>query len=178
MRNLLIVFIIALALGGAGGWFGHQQYGTRFGSTEAVVVSKRLEEERLVLVLEADEHAMLATFRNRASDVDELVAIGDTLRIAGTGGVFTDDPQILEVRRGAHGGGAEGHEGDHGGGDGGVEEGGPNDGGVGDGSIDDAGPIDGAVDGAVEVADGGDAGATDAGTTEAPAEPARRAATP
>ena len=105
MRNLLIVFIIALALGGAGGWFGHQQYGTRFGSTEAVVVSKRLEEERLVLVLEADEHAMLATFRSRAADVDELVAIGDTLRIAGTGGVFTDDPQILEVRRGAHGGG-------------------------------------------------------------------------
>lgn len=103
MKKILGVLLAGLALGGAGGWFGHQHFAPRLaGNVEGEVVSVRREGERLVVRLRSDDRTMLATFSERVDDIEQILGEGDTVTLArpsGGGGVFADEPRILEVRR-------------------------------------------------------------------------------
>ena len=105
MKALILGLALGLAGGSAAGYFGrppieHALGGA--GEVEAIVVSERQEEDRLVLTLRAGDETILASFRERASDVRELVAPGDMLTVrVGRAGVFADEVPIVRLRRAA-----------------------------------------------------------------------------
>lgn len=97
MKTVLVTLLVGAALGGAGGWYAHVAY-ARGAGTPAEVLEERREDERLVLVLQADDRRLMATFRDRADDLAEIVHVGDTVVLASAPGVFADEPRVLGVR--------------------------------------------------------------------------------
>ena len=70
--------------------------------TEGAIAEKRLEEGRLLLTLVTDDGAVLATFTQRLSEIDLLVAKGDTVGLSLDGyRPFVEDPEIVRVRKAA-----------------------------------------------------------------------------
>ncbi|MEM9865436.1 MAG: hypothetical protein AAF938_27770 [Myxococcota bacterium] len=121
MKKALILFLLGGGGGAAGYHYGKPQVmphlapflGEGPAELEGVVVEKRQDEERLVLVLRSGDETFLASFRERMSDVATLVHEGDTVVLESTGDVFTEDVPILRVRRGrAEGAGARPEGGD------------------------------------------------------------------
>lgn len=81
------------------------------GGTVGQVVAKRLQEDRLLLTIESEEGAVLATFKERVSEIDLLVDKGDRVTLAITSyEPFVEDPRILGVKKGPEGVGAEAGE--------------------------------------------------------------------
>lgn len=71
------------------------------------VLGKRVEDGRLLLTVDAEQGAILATFSERVSEIDLLVSENDTIRL----GVsryqpFVNDPEFLGVRKSRPGQGA------------------------------------------------------------------------
>lgn len=69
-------------------------------TVEGQVLSKQRAEERLLLTVEADRGAVLATFRERVAELDLLVAEGDsiTLRVREFR-PFVENPTVVAVRK-------------------------------------------------------------------------------
>lgn len=101
--RVAMALLVVVAGAGAGGYFARpaidQAIGRR-GEREARIVSEHRDGERLLLTLRSGDETMLATFRQRADDIETLVNPGDTitLRVSGRG-VFADDAPILGVSR-------------------------------------------------------------------------------
>ncbi len=105
MKKILIGALVGLAAGLPGGWFGNAHFAEGLGldgdEIEAVVLEERREDERLVLMLQAEDETILATFSERPDDVAQLVAPGDTVTLfVRADSPFADDVPILSVRRG------------------------------------------------------------------------------
>ena len=105
MKKILIGALVGLAAGLPGGWFGNAHFAEGLGldgdEIEAVVLEERREDERLVLMLQAEDETILATFSERPDDVEQLVAPGDTVTLfVRDDSPFADDVPILSVRRG------------------------------------------------------------------------------
>lgn len=68
--------------------------------TEGVVADKRREEDRLLLTLVTADGSVLATFTQRVSEIDLLVAKGDTVSLS-LGGYrpFVEEPEIQRVMK-------------------------------------------------------------------------------
>lgn len=74
--------------------------GLRSAATEGAIAEKRLEEDRLLLTLVTEDGAVLATFTERLSEIDLLVAAGDTVGLSLDGyRPFVDNPEIVRVRK-------------------------------------------------------------------------------
>lgn len=70
--------------------------------TEGLVVAKRLQDDRLLLTIESDQGATLATFTQRVPEIDLLVEEGDRVALGGTRyEPFIEDPQIRGVQKAA-----------------------------------------------------------------------------
>lgn len=65
------------------------------------VLGKRSDGERLLLTVDTERGAVLATFRERVSEIDLLVEVGDTVTL-GLGGYapLVEDPVLEGVRKG------------------------------------------------------------------------------
>ena len=105
MKKILVGALVGLAAGLPGGWFGNAHFAEGLGldgdEIEAVVLEERREDERLVLMLQAEDETILATFSERPDDVAQLVAPGDTVTLfVRADSPFADDVPILSVRRG------------------------------------------------------------------------------
>ena len=105
MKKILIGALVGLAAGLPGGWFGNAHFAEGLGldgdEVEAGVLEERREDERLVLMLQAEDETILATFSERPDDVAQLVAPGDTVTLfVRADSPFADDVPILSVRRG------------------------------------------------------------------------------
>jgi len=105
VKKILIGALVGLAAGLPGGWFGNAHFAEGLGldgdEIEAVVLEERREDERLVLMLQAEDETILATFSERPGDVAQLVAPGDTVTLfVRADSPFADDVPILSVRRG------------------------------------------------------------------------------
>lgn len=105
MKKILIGALVGLAAGLPGGWFGNAHFAEGLGldgdEIEAVVLEERREDERLVLMLQAEDETILASFSERPDDVAQLVAPGDTVTLfVRADSPFADDVPILSVRRG------------------------------------------------------------------------------
>lgn len=80
-------------------------------ATTGQVVAKRLQEDRLLLTIESEDGAVLATFKERVPEIDLLVEKGDQVTLGITRyEPFVEDPKILGVKKGP----AEGPIGDGG----------------------------------------------------------------
>ncbi|MFQ5520156.1 MAG: hypothetical protein ACE5FK_02060 [Candidatus Methylomirabilia bacterium] len=67
---------------------------------EGTVVAKEREEGRILLTLVTPKGSLLATFTDRAAEVDLLIATGDTLTLTVRGyEPFVDEPTIERVRK-------------------------------------------------------------------------------
>lgn len=68
------------------------------------VLKKRIEADRLLLTVETDSGAMLATFRRRTSAIDLLVEPGDSVTLTlDRYRPFVEDPGLQGVRKGRSG---------------------------------------------------------------------------
>lgn len=68
------------------------------------VLKKRIEDDRLLLTVETDSGAMLATFRRRISAIDLLVEPGDSVTLTlDRYRPFVGDPGLQGVRKGRSG---------------------------------------------------------------------------
>jgi hypothetical protein len=105
VKTKLALLVLGLAGGLVGGYFARPWVDRAVGISneiEGVVVEERREDERLVLTLRAGEETVLASFRERADDVEQLVAPGDFLTVRlGARGVFADEVPIVRLRRAA-----------------------------------------------------------------------------
>ncbi|MBX7192908.1 MAG: hypothetical protein K1X94_12660 [Sandaracinaceae bacterium] len=103
MALKIFAVVLVLALGVGAGYAMRpplERYFTGRGEIDATVTEERREDDRLVLALRADDETMMATFRERIDDIDELVDVGDTVTLRMSGpGVFADDVPILHVSR-------------------------------------------------------------------------------
>lgn len=107
-RAGLLLFLLGLLLGIAGAlvaprYLGDYLPGGLRGRNETIegpVLGKRLEENRLLLTVQGQQGAVLATFRKQVAEIDLLVAVGDTVTL----GVsryepFVEDPSFRGVRK-------------------------------------------------------------------------------
>lgn len=105
MKSKLLLLVVGLAAGVAGGYAARPSVDRLMGQSEeveGVVVDERREEDRLILTLRAGEETLLASFHERADDVEGLVAPGDYLTVrVGARGVFADEVPIVRLRRAA-----------------------------------------------------------------------------
>lgn len=75
-------------------------------TVQGEVLDKQRESGRLLLTLDSDRGAMLATFRDRVSELDLLVGPGDRVTLAMREfSPFVDGPRLLGVRKGEWDGG-------------------------------------------------------------------------
>jgi hypothetical protein len=90
MRTFLIGLLVGLIAGAIGGVLGSSHLQTYLpaalggGEGEAVegtVVAKRLEGNRLLLTVDTPQGSVLATFRDKMSEIDLLVEEGDSLTL-------------------------------------------------------------------------------------------------
>lgn len=79
-----------------------------------LVLEKSREADRLLLTVESERGAMLATFSEQVAELDLLVAQGDSVTLSlGAYRPFVDDPSVMGVRKNAEGGsGTDAQEGD------------------------------------------------------------------
>lgn len=85
--------------------------GLRPAATEGTIAEKRLAEDRLLLTLVTGDGAVLATFTQRISEIDLLVAKGDTVGLSLDGyRPFVEDPQIVRVQKAGASGSGTGEE--------------------------------------------------------------------
>lgn len=71
-------------------------------TVEGEVLEKQRESGRLLLTLDSDRGAMLATFRDRVSELDLLVGSGDTVTLAmAEFRPFVEGPRLVGVKKGA-----------------------------------------------------------------------------
>lgn len=105
-----IVFLVGIAVGVTGTLLVPRYLGPYLpaglgGGREAVegsVLGKRLEEGRLLLTVDAQQGAVLATFTERVAEIDLLVDVGDTISLGITAyEPFIDDPAFRGVRKAA-----------------------------------------------------------------------------
>lgn len=69
-------------------------------AAEGEVLAKRREEGRLLLTVETERGAALATFGERVAEIDLLVDVGDTIRLGfGRFRPFLEDPEFQGVRK-------------------------------------------------------------------------------
>lgn len=113
MKKILVGALVGLAAGLPGGWFGNVHFAQGLGldgdEIEARVLEERREDERLVLMLQAEDETILATFSERPDDVAQLVDPGDSVTIfVRADSPFADDVPVLSVRRGEGRGSSEG----------------------------------------------------------------------
>jgi len=107
-RAGLLLFLLGLLLGIAGAllaprYLGDYLPGGLRGHNETIegpVLGKRLEENRLLLTVQGQQGAVLATFRKQVAEIDLLVGVGDTVTL----GVsryepFVEDPSFRGVRK-------------------------------------------------------------------------------
>ncbi len=107
-RSGLLLFLLGLLLGVAGAllaprYLGDYLPGGLRGQNETIegpVLGKRLEENRLLLTVQGQQGAVLATFRTQVAEIDLLVGVGDTVTL----GVsryqpFVEDPSFRGVRK-------------------------------------------------------------------------------
>lgn len=70
-------------------------------ATTGEVVAKRLQEDRLLLTIESEDGAVLATFKEKVPEIDLLVEVGDRVTLGITRyEPFVEDPTILGVKKG------------------------------------------------------------------------------
>jgi hypothetical protein len=106
--GLFITLLVGVTLGVTGTilvprYLGDYLPGMLRGSEETLegpVLGKRTEEGRLLLTVQANQGAVLATFRDRVPEIDLLVGVGDTVTL----GVaryepFVEDPDFLGIRK-------------------------------------------------------------------------------
>lgn len=87
-----------------------------------LVLEKSREADRLLLTVESERGAMLATFSEQVAELDLLVAQGDSVTLSlGAYRPFVDDPSVMGVRKNA--GGATGTDAREGGADDSPESG-------------------------------------------------------
>lgn len=68
------------------------------------VLGKRIEGERLLLTVDTERGAVLATFRQRVPEIDLLVDEGDTITLGlGEYAPLVEDPVLAAVRKGGTG---------------------------------------------------------------------------
>jgi len=103
-----IAFLIGVAIGVTGTLLVPRYLGSYLpaglgggGETlEGPVLGKRQEEGRLLLTVDAQQGAALATFSERVAEIDLLVDVGDTITLGVTGyEPFIDDPAFRGVRK-------------------------------------------------------------------------------
>jgi hypothetical protein len=107
-RSGLLLFLLGLLLGIAGALLAPRYLGDylpdglrgRRETIEGPVLGKRLEENRLLLTVQGQQGAVLATFRKQVAEIDLLVGVGDTVTL----GVsryepFVEDPSFRGVRK-------------------------------------------------------------------------------
>ena len=107
-RSGLLLFLLGLLVGVAGAllaprYLGDYLPGRLRGQDETIegpVLGKRLEENRLLLTVQGQQGAVLATFRKQVAEIDLLVGVGDTVTL----GVsqyepFVEDPSFRGVRK-------------------------------------------------------------------------------
>lgn len=101
----LVVILVGAAAGLAGGYFARPSVDRALGGAtevEGEVVAERRQDDRLLLTLRAGDETIVASFRERADDVEELVSEGDHLTVrVGAHGVFADEVPIVRLRRAA-----------------------------------------------------------------------------
>ena len=105
--GLFLMLLLGLTLGVAGTILLPRYLGDSLpmlrGGSETIqgpVLGKRSEEDRLLLTVQAEQGAVLATFRERIAEIDLLVDVGDTVSL----GVaryepFVEDPDFLGIRK-------------------------------------------------------------------------------
>ncbi len=111
-RRRGLFFLLGLLVGLAAGLFapplieryvGPTVPGFLGGGAEEVsgtVLGKRLDGERLLLTVETERGALLATFTERVPEIDLLVSTGDTVRLRlGQYEPFVTDPRIQGIRK-------------------------------------------------------------------------------
>jgi len=107
-RSGLLLFLLGLLLGIAGALLAPRYLSSYLpdglrGPSETIegpVLGKRLEEDRLLLTVQGQQGAVLATFRKQVAEIDLLVGVGDTVTL----GVsryepFVEDPSFRGVRK-------------------------------------------------------------------------------
>jgi hypothetical protein len=110
MKPKLFVFILGLIVGLLIGLVGPpllnqvlpEGLSRAKSATTGRVVAKRLQEDRLLLTIESEEGAVLATFKQRVPEIDLLVETGDRVALGITSyEPFVEDPEIVSVKKGA-----------------------------------------------------------------------------
>ncbi len=108
----LVWLVAGLVLGVAGTLFlpdllrPYLPAGLRLGETEVpgLVVEKRREGDRLLLTVDTERGASLATFTRQVSEIDLLVSEGDSVTLGlGEYAPLVDDPSLVGVRKGRGG---------------------------------------------------------------------------
>lgn len=106
--------LVGLLVGAAGTAFlpelvrPHLPPGLRLGETEVpgLVLEERREADRLLLTVDTERGATLATFTRRVSEIDLLVSAGDSVTLGlGTYAPLVEDPTLAGVRKGREGAG-------------------------------------------------------------------------
>lgn len=106
--------LVGLLVGAAGTAFlpelvrPHLPLGLRLGETEVpgLVLEERREADRLLLTVDTERGATLATFTHRVSEIDLLVSAGDSVTLGlGTYAPLVEDPTLAGVRKGREGAG-------------------------------------------------------------------------
>ena len=106
--GLFIVFLIGLVVGIVGtllvprylGPYLPSGLGGGGVSLQGPVLGKRQEDGRLLLTVQAEQGAVLATFSERVAEIDLLVDVGDTVSLGVPGyEPFIDDPTFRGIRK-------------------------------------------------------------------------------
>lgn len=102
------ILVVGIAIGLAAGLFLPDVLGPRLpgflgGGSERVegeVLSKERSDDHLLLTVDTDRGALLTTFRERISELDLLVAEGDSIALRLRAfEPFVEDPAVLSVRK-------------------------------------------------------------------------------
>lgn len=104
MRAVLVVALIGAALGAAGGWSAYAYAGVGEDwltqrVVQAVVTDHERVDDRLVVTLQNRHEVFVATFRERADDVERVMLEGARVRLRlRHDQPFADDPDVLQIR--------------------------------------------------------------------------------
>jgi len=107
-RIIMASLLIGIAIGAVGTYFGQQlavpylpdSVTNRGAGISGPVVAKRVEGDRLLVTVDAQEGAILVTFRKKLSEIDLLVEEGDTVTLdIKEYRPFMEDPGLRAVRK-------------------------------------------------------------------------------
>lgn len=109
MKPKLLIFILGVIVGLLLAILGQpvlnallpEDWGGGAQETTGQVVAKRLQGDRLLLTLESEDGAVLATFQQRVPEIDLLIEEGDRVTLGITSyEPFVEDPKVLGVKKG------------------------------------------------------------------------------